>query len=129
VNQLTISGVFVARHESARAAALATNGNPSTICQSLKKGSTSAGYRWERADHCCATKGKRVFSAGQLEATSKWSSIPVNQMDDEGILIAAHDSLGAAALAVFVSRSSISEAVRTGGRSGGYRWEPVSPSP
>jgi hypothetical protein len=127
IRQLSIDGVEIAIHASEKEAAIMTNGNSGNISNAaVGRSNVSGGFRWEFVSNDHKTDRIRPVLKGGGYVHKQ---TPIQQMDQEGVVLATYPCLKDAAAAMNVNRGNISRAAL--GRvvtSGGYRWAYINKS-
>ncbi len=122
VNQLSMTGEFVARHTSLKLAGQAIGRAGSSIGFTIKRGGVCAGFLWEYAD-----RNEPAPWLAKLGIPHPHSRA-VNQLTKDGKFIARHDSATVAANALGRHKRCIGSAIQRGGTCGGFRWEFAEPN-
>lgn len=109
VIQYNVSGQYITQYLSRTEAANACNIDSSCICAAIAKHTTCVGYLW--VDKNDDWVKQHIDNHQELYTTPKCSPQPVQQSDDNGIIVNTHESISAAAKYMNCRAGSIHRAI------------------
>lgn len=121
VIQYDISGQYITQYLSRTEAANACNIDSSCICAAIVKHTTCVGYLW--ADKNNDWVKQHIDNHKELYTISKCNPQPVQQIDDNGIIVNTYESISAAAKYMNCRACSIHRAITNSKKYREFYWK------